>query len=418
MPATYDMASSVADNVPAILVYLDAELNIRFANRHCYEILGYAPREILDRSLAEVMDPGTLKYVRRHAGELERGNGAPFECVLRHKNGSPRYLKVQATSDRDAQGRSIGYFACTSDSSSERATHAALRVAQKRLGLALDAAEVGIWEWDLVAHREFYSRSFQALLGYGEAQFPAQFEFLAQLHPEDAEATLDAAAAAFEEGRTFDREFRIRCADGSYVWLRGVGRACRDPRTGALAGCAGAVRDVSTRKHAEQQLRNARAVLHAVLERAGCAVISTDPQGRILEFNGGAERMLGLAADAVVGKMNIDDFRLDPAQLSLVTLPDNGGYIVIGLDPARYGADVSGLALLAKAGHELRTPLASVIAALELLREGLGGRLDVSAENIVGLALQNADRLERWINRLLELERIELDGAPARVRPS
>jgi PAS domain S-box-containing protein len=414
MGAPQELGWRVADNVPSALVYLDADLRIQFANRYWLDLLGYAPREMVDRTLAEVLDARTFEYARARGAALKHGQASSIDFVLRHKDGTPRYLKVNVLPECDAEGRSIGYYASTSDGSAERSTHAALRVAQQRLGLALDAAEAGIWEWDLAARREYYSDGFKALLGYRQTNFPCQFEFFSRLHPDDAEATLDAMAAAVVEGRDFDREFRMGSADGSYRWLRGVGRACRDPKTGAVLCCAGTVRDISTRKQAEQQLADARTLLDAVVGRVGCAIIATDAKGRILQFNSGAERLLGIPAAEVVGRMFIDDFQLDPAQLSLITLPGEGGHIVVGQAAAAPvgGAERSTQEFLARAGHDARTPLASVIAALELLREGVGGRLDVAAENLLGLALQNAGRLERWIDELLELERIELDAAP------
>jgi signal transduction histidine kinase len=74
-------------------------------------------------------------------------------------------------------------------------------------------------------------------------------------------------------------------------------------------------------------------------------------------------------------------------------------------------------ALFATANHELRTPLAAVIAALELLREDAerdSGR-DWSA--FLQLALQNAERLERVVEQWLELERLDLGVAGMRRVP-
>lgn len=339
-----DIAWRVAENVPAALVYLDSDLRIRFANRYCFDLLGYAPREILGRALGDMVDPRTLRYARSHAAQLERGNAAPLEYVLRHKNGSPRYVKVRAMPDRDRLGRNLGYFACTSESSTERAAQQQLRVAEERLGLALEASEAGIWDWDPATHDIYYSSGFKFLLGYEEATFPGDFAFFGQLHPEDAEKTLDALAAAIEGGACFDCEFRIRCANGGYRWLRGVGATRREPQSGAVIRCSGTVRDISMRKEAELRLVDARALLDAVLDRAGC--------GR------------------------------------------------------------------AKIGHELRTPLAAVIAALELLQEGADARDGSLDGSLVVVALQNADRLARLVERLLalELEGLELGTIPAQNR--
>jgi len=346
-----DLAHRVAENAPAMLVYLDRELRVRFANRHCYELLGHAPREILGRLLAEMVDPGTLKYALSHVAELERGNLAPREYVLRDKDGGQRFLQVHAVADRDDAGRSIGYFACTTDNSAARRMQAALSTAEARLDVALSATRSGIWDWDLEGGSVFYSREFAALLGYAEGRLPQEFFFFAELHPEDREATLEAFADAIQAGGAVDREFRMRHADGSYRWLRGAGRAMRDPRTLAVTRFTGTARDIAARKAAQLQLGEARSLAQATVD--SCLEITDE----------------------------LDERRK--------------------LDRVRHE-------LVAAANHEVRTPLASIIAALELLRDGACPPEGQAAEAFLGLALQNAERLARVVEEWLDMERIDL----------
>src|SRR5947207_12973840 len=110
-------AARIAENAPAMLLYLDAELRVRFANRHCHERLCRAPREILGSLLADLVDPRTLKYALAHVAEVERGNTAPRDYVLHDRDGAQRFVQVHAVPDRDAGGRSIGYFTCSADNS-------------------------------------------------------------------------------------------------------------------------------------------------------------------------------------------------------------------------------------------------------------------------------------------------------------
>jgi len=114
-PRRRSLARRVAERSPALLVYLDADLRVRFANRHLRELLGHHPREVHGRALAELLDPATLKYALAHKAELERGNLAPRDYVLRDKDGATKYVQVRAAPDRDARGRPIGFIACTAD---------------------------------------------------------------------------------------------------------------------------------------------------------------------------------------------------------------------------------------------------------------------------------------------------------------
>ena len=355
-----DMAVRVAENAPAMLVYLDSELRVRFANRHCYELLGHAPREVLGRLLAELVDPGTLKYALEHIAEVERGNAAPRDYVLRDKEGAPRYVQVRAVPDRDPHGRSVGYFACTSDNAEERELRAALAAANERLSFALAASQAGVWDWDLAAQQVHYSPEFGLLLGHPEGQLPAAFSFFDAIHPEDAPAAFDAVALAIQEGGSFDREFRMRCADGSYRWLRGVGRAVRDPASDMVARFSGTVRDISPRKQAERHLREANELACATVD--GCLS----------------------AAEELAERRKLDRIRRG---------------------------------LVATANHELRTPLAAIIAALDLLREETAPERDQAAEAFLGLALRNAERLARVVEQWLDVERIDLGASGVERAP-
>lgn len=357
---TGGLARLVAANVPSTLVYLDADLRVRYVNQHCYELLGRSPREVLGRLLAELLDPRTLKYALAHRAEVERGNVEPRDYVLRDTDGEKKFVKVHAVPNRDRGGRSVGYFACTSDNAAERAARAALSAAEERLSFALAACEAGIWDWNLATHAVHYSTEFKALLGYAETEFPREFGFFAALHAEDSEAVFDAIAAAIQDGSSCDCEFRMRCADGGYRWLRGVGRAILDPGSGMTARFAGTVRDIAPRKQAESHLRDARALAQETLE----------------------------------GYLAVAEERGERDKLDRVKRE-----------------------LVAAAGHELRTPLASIIAALELLCEGTDLHAERAVESFLRLALRNAERLARVVEQWLDVERIDLGMTLIRAVP-
>jgi len=109
------LSRGAAGEAPAVLAYLDPDLRILFANPRCQALLGYEPSELIGRTLADVVDPGTLRYARAHAAALERGNQATCEYVLRHKDGTLRHFAVSAVADLDADGRNCGFYACTAE---------------------------------------------------------------------------------------------------------------------------------------------------------------------------------------------------------------------------------------------------------------------------------------------------------------
>jgi len=57
--------------------------------------------------------------------------------------------------------------------------------------------------------------------------------------------------------------------------------------------------------------------------------------------------------------------------------------------------------------HEVRTPLTSIHGALNLLKSGLGGELDAQGQRLLDVSYRNSQRLVRFVNDLLDLQRIE-----------
>ena len=128
-----DMAGRVAEQAAATLVYVDKDLRVRFANRHCHELLGRAPDELHGCDLAELVDTATLRFARRHVAEVEKGRSAPREYALRHKDGSKKFVQVTAVPDRDPAGRSVGYVLSSFDNAGQRAAAAEVAAANQAL---------------------------------------------------------------------------------------------------------------------------------------------------------------------------------------------------------------------------------------------------------------------------------------------
>ena len=90
-----------------------------------------------------------------------------------------------------------------------------------RLEKALNRGRCGLWDWDLSRGQVFWSNSMYDLLGMERKSAMLSFGELAELiHPDDADLYKFANAVADGEHKMIDSEFRLRHADGHWVWLR------------------------------------------------------------------------------------------------------------------------------------------------------------------------------------------------------
>lgn len=90
-----------------------------------------------------------------------------------------------------------------------------------RMATALNRGRAGLWDWDLARGRIYWSDSMFEILGFKPRdEFLSFGEIEALVHPEDGSLFELASNLADATDGTVDRAFRMRHADGSWVWLR------------------------------------------------------------------------------------------------------------------------------------------------------------------------------------------------------
>ncbi|WP_190527700.1 EAL domain-containing protein [Limnothrix sp. FACHB-881] len=131
----------------------------------------------------------------------------------------------------------------------------ALRESEARYALAVRGANDGLWDWDFLTNRVYFSPRWKALLGYRDSEVGDQpQEWLDRVYVDD-QAQLRAELDAHLQGRSdhFESEHRIRHADGSVRWVLCRGLAIRDGR-GHVLRMAGSLADIHERKLVESRL--------------------------------------------------------------------------------------------------------------------------------------------------------------------
>lgn len=133
----------------------------------------------------------------------------------------------------------------------------ALKVGEQRLKLALDSAEMGIWELDLVNDKAYRNLKHDQIFGYQSLQTDWSYEiFLTHVVPENRDAVKKRFEMAFATG-DFGMECRILWADKSIHWISAQGRVFRNDKGDPLR-MMGTVADVTERKLAEEAILRAR----------------------------------------------------------------------------------------------------------------------------------------------------------------
>jgi PAS domain S-box-containing protein len=160
--------------------------------------------------------------------------------------------------------------------------------------LAVDAAGVGAFDWDLTTGELRWDDRLLDLFGYDRATFtPDIAAFNARLHPEDLVRVTAALEQAIEACGEYVAEYRVVLPEGQVRWITARGQALRGEH-GAAERVIGAAYD-STTVH-EGEARVAR-----ILEAMTTAFFSLDHEWRFTYVNAEGERVLGRSRSELLG---------------------------------------------------------------------------------------------------------------------
>lgn len=138
---------------------------------------------------------------------------------------------------------------------------AALARHEEQLRMALEAARMGLWDWNLETGEIIWSKEHAEIFGLAPGDFDGRYEtFDALLHPDDREALNQAVAHAINNQVSYYHEYRIIWPDGRIHWVEGRGRAFYN-KAGQPVRMAGTMIAIDQRKQTELALQTLNAEL-------------------------------------------------------------------------------------------------------------------------------------------------------------
>jgi PAS domain S-box-containing protein len=198
---------------------------------------------------------------------------------------------------------------------SERFRQIAAQLERERARLveAQEVANIGSWEAELPSLNVIWSEQTHRIFETDPSRFhPTRPKFCEFIHPEDR-ATVDAAfVASLEKPSPSTTEYRIVMPDGRIKILEERWRPFHDEE-GKPVRLAGTCRDITERKRAEQELRQAEERIRAILEYSPNWIFLKDTEGRYLLVNREIERVFGISQEQIKGKTDSEIFPAEQA---------------------------------------------------------------------------------------------------------
>lgn len=277
------------------------------------------------------------------------------EYAIRKPNGEMGWRRATSAPrpDRTDDGWSV-WDGLQVDITEQKQAELELEAQRQRLDLAVEAAGLGLWDYDLRTERSNWSDRTKALYGLPpEVEVDIEYWFERLIHPDDRADMEAAYQAALERlDGTFSVEHRTLAPDGAVRWVLAHGRVVRD-EAGPVR-VLGTVLDITERQEAEERRRlvanelahrskNGLAMITAIVQQsARNAETVKEYEARLISRIGAMARSQDLVTGSV-GPLTLGDLftsAIDP------------------FDAARFGIDPS------LAGHRVGADLALMLALL------------------------------------------------------
>lgn len=180
----------------------------------------------------------------------------------------------------------------------------ALKESEERWHFALESNGDGVWDWNALTNKVFFSKRWKEMLGYQEDEIANDFsEWDKLLHPDEKEKNYITLNKHLKgETEMFMLEHRIKCKDGSYKWILSRGKVISRTKENKPIRIIGTHIDLTLRKQAEGALILEKEFSEKIIDTSTAIIIGLDKDHIIKIFNKGAENITGYTSEEVIGK--------------------------------------------------------------------------------------------------------------------
>mgnify|MGYP006275054745 FL=1 len=189
-------------------------------------------------------------------------DGESYDRELRIVTADDRVRWIRAVGDPqfDDEGTVVGALGVFQDVTERRERDEELRELNERLDLAIEGANLGVWDWNMRTDAVTFNEQWASMLGYSLDELEPRLEtWEDRIHPADlpaVEAALDAHVTG--DAELYDCEHRMRTKAGEWRWLRDAGKVVDRDDDGTPTRAVGIHLDITEETESKLQLEEER----------------------------------------------------------------------------------------------------------------------------------------------------------------
>jgi len=212
--------------------------------------------------------------------------GAVEKIVLRNANLWERHRELILGTAAIVGLQSLLIVGLIVQRSRRKRAERSLRDSEERMSLAAEAANLGMWVWDVVRNEFWMTDKGRALFGFAPDKRLDHAALTMRVHPEDRAARDSAIRRALDTQGEYAMEYRVLLPDGTLRWVGARGR-CMNIGENKGSRLLGVSMDVTAQKQAQEALQESEARFRNMANTAPVMIWMSGPDKLCTFFNKG-----------------------------------------------------------------------------------------------------------------------------------
>ena len=263
------------------------------------ELIGKHWRTLYDEEEADRIDKVIFP-------ELNKNGHYTAETSGKTKHGKTIYQEITLRFLPD------GTLVCiTRDISSLKQSLTLIEQVNQKLELAINAANLGMWEWNIEGDMLVGNENFNTILGYAPGYNLTGDLWLESIHADDKakvnyELEKIKKSSAHFKNNGFNYEYRIKTSAGNYIWVLDIGKVLEYDELGNPKDVIGLILNITQNKLYEEQILKSEKRYRDLVENLREVIFETDKKGNIVFLNPAWSQLTGYTVEESIGKPLLD----------------------------------------------------------------------------------------------------------------
>ncbi|PMB51046.1 hybrid sensor histidine kinase/response regulator [Fischerella thermalis CCMEE 5201] len=292
----------ITNALPVLISFVDAQQRYRFNNQKYEEWFGKPATQVYGKHLWEVLGDAAYATIRPYVEQVMAGQQVTFESKIPYKDGGTRFVSATYVPRINQQGNVAGFVALVSDITQRQQAEETIHQNEERLRIAQQAANAGVWDWEIATNQVTWSEEYYRLYGLDRRTTQPSYEnWLLSIIEQDRDRVDQTTRNVLAHRTDLNVEFRIFHPNRGERWLTAIGQTFYDHK-GQPQRMTGIALDITERKHTELALAKSNQTLEAIIQACPLAIMGLQADGTVKIWNPAAERIFGWSQQEVLGQ--------------------------------------------------------------------------------------------------------------------